>query len=695
MDRSSPEAPERAAQTLNARLSRESADKARLVVYIAAAPGAGKTRRLLTDARRLLSVGKRVSIGWIETKGHADLERLSDSIPRIAPRFDFPTTVAAKPDVVLLDELAHGNPGDARNAARWRDALALRDAGISVIGAFDIAQLETVSENAEQLTGQAVPDRVPLSFLQAADEVIALDASPELLRERDPENTTLDGKALEQLRELLLRTIDDLTIATVSPASASTAVAIVPPSIDSAMFLERSVPLAAAMDLLLDVLPAPDIPSADIEALARAHHAELLPAQDPQKIDFRDLRASMVAVPNGKLAAKLVNTKVERDIFVVDSTQSYLERSAFTTPLSATLGDRLRVGYGKLTVYLGAAAGAGKTIAMLDRGAQLKAEGVDVVIGFVESHGREETAAMVDAIETVPRRTSSANGASYSEMDRQAVLARKPRVALVDELAHTNAPGSPAPKRYLDVLAFLRAGIDVITTLNVQHLEALGDVVHRLTGATMRETLPDGILPLADEVLLVDVSPETMRDRLLSGKIYPPERIDAAAATFFRIETLAALRELALREALRAETRERIAAPFDRLLISVVARPDDLLLLKKAARLAQRMEVEFAIAHIAERKDRVDPAVFAEFQRVAQALGADLFDERVDDAALRLIEIARKRAETTVAVGGTLRTPRWPARNAFARRLLDAGARELIVLARPSPTSAPFDDEDA
>ena len=140
------------------------------------------------------------------------------------------------------------------------------------------------------------------------------------------------------------------------------------------------------------------------------------------------------------------------------------------------------------------------------------------------------------------------------------MLARHPQVALVDELAHTNAPGSLAPKRYLDVLAFLRAGIDVITTLNVQHLEALNDAVHRLTGTTVRETLPDGILPLADEVILIDVTPETLRERLRAGKIYPPERIETALANFFRIENLSSLRELALREALRADTRERISA---------------------------------------------------------------------------------------------------------------------------------------
>ncbi len=709
MERSTPE-----------QLLREYGEHARLVVYIAAAPGAGKTRRLLTDARRFQIAGKRVVIGWVETKGRPDLERLAEGFPRIPPRrvsigsqhyeeFDLDAAIAAKPDVIVLDELAHDNLGDARNSKRWQDALALRDAGITVLGAFNISHLETVSPTAEALLGHPIRTIVPFSFLKEADEVIAIDASPELLLQRlaagkivptddisRAEYGAFKESTLTMLRELLLRTIDALTIPSVSPASASTALAIVPANVDPHMFLDRTAPLAAAFDLSLEILPPPNADRATIEREAREHNADVLPPQDPNEMDFTKVRASALALCNGKLAAKLVNTKVERDIAIIDASQTFLGETAFTTPLSGTLGDRMRVGYGKLTVYLGAAAGAGKTYAMLDRAQQMLAEGIDVVIGFVETHGRAETEAMIDGIPIIPRKEiHAADGMTYTEMDRDAVLARKPAVVLVDELAHTNAPGSLAPKRYLDVLAFLRAGISVLTTLNVQHLEALSDVVYRMTGTVVRETLPDGILPLADEVILIDVSPETLRERLRDGKIYPKSRIDAALSNFFRTEHLASLRELAIREALRSEMRERIASPFARLLVSVVGREDDMLLVRKAGRLAARLEVDFAIAHIAERRDKVDPAQVAKFELVAHTIGADFIDERADDAAKRLIEVARSRPETVVAIGGTLRTPRWPARNAFARRLLDAGARELLVLARPSPNAPSADDEDA
>lgn len=706
MRRSSPEA-----------LLKEYGEHARLVAYISAAPGAGKTRRLLMDAHRYQAAGKRVYFGWIEPKGRPDLERLMEGIPRIPPRsvtlgekafeeFDLAAAIALKPDVVVLDELAHENLGDAANPQRWQDALALRDAGITVLCAFNIAHLETVSATAEALLDHPIRSIVPMSFLKAADEVTAIDASPELLRRR-----LADGKivaeediarasygafkesTLTMLRELLLRTIDTLTIPSVAPAAASAAIAIVPAGLDVHSFLERTAPLASAFDLALEILPAPGADSGVVEREARLLNADVRPAQDPATIDFPALRASMIAIPNGKLAAKMVNAPVARDIAVIDASQSFLERSTFTTPLSGTLGDRMRVGYGRLTVYLGAAAGAGKTYAMLDRGQQLLADGVDVVIGFVETHRRAETEAMIGDLPVIPRKEIVADGMTYTEMDRDAILERKPRVVLVDELAHTNAPGSLAPKRFLDVLAFLRAGIDVLTTLNVQHLEALSDVVHRMTGTVVRETLPDGILPLADEVILIDVSPETLRERLRAGKIYPRERIEAALSNFFRTENLASLRELAIREALRSKTRERISAPFSRLLLSVVAREDDMLLVRKAGRLAARLEVDFAIAHITEPRDRVDPQQRERFERAARVLHADWIDERADDAAKRLLEVARDRRETVVAVGGTHRTPRWPTRNAFARRLLEAGARELLVLARPAPDTRSDDHE--
>ncbi len=363
------------------------------------------------------------------------------------------------------------------------------------------------------------------------------------------------------LRELLLRTVDNLTLPVVEARRTSMAAAFVYPNVDPAPYLKRTAAISQALDLGLEVVPTEGVDRAALDRISRELGAEMLhDTFDPARVPGDQLRASLVAVPTGKIGAKLANMPLPYDLFIVAATQTYLGENAARSPYSQTAGDRLRVGYGKLTVYLGAAAGAGKTYAMLDRAHQLKAEGVDVVVGFVETHGRKETAALLDGLEIVPEKRCTANGIAYREFDRDALIARKPQVALIDELAHTNAPGSVAPKRFHDVLAVLRAGIDVITTLNVQHLEGLGDTVLRLTGTVVRETLPDGILSLADEVTLIDVTPEMLRQRMREGKIYSPERTEAALANFFRTENLFALRELALREAWRARHR-RASSP--------------------------------------------------------------------------------------------------------------------------------------
>lgn len=689
----------------------ELGSRARLVVYVASAPGAGKTRRLLDDARRLQAAGKHVAVGWIETKGRSDLDRAAATLPRIPPRrvaiggstfdeFDYEATLRAKPDVVLLDELAHSNLDGAVHAKRWQDALALRDAGIGVIGAFNIAHLETVAPTAEALLGCPLREIVPLSFLQKSDETVALDVPPRLLRSRvragkivgEPDvdaalNGAFSERTLNVLRELLLRTVDALTLTLVKAGRSSTAAALVYPGTAAAPFLQRTAAIAAALDLNLQVIPVEGAESDRLESVTHELGAELLrDAIDPKAAG--DLRAALVALPFGKAAATLASAALPYDLFIAGFEQTFLARNPASSPYSQTAGDRLRVGYGKLTVYLGAAAGAGTTYAMLDRAQQMLAEGTDVVGGFIETHRRQETQAMTDGLRILAPRAVTVDGHTYGEFDREALIARRPQVALIDELAHTNAPGSIAPKRYYDVLAVLRAGIDVLTTLDVQHLEGHGDVVRRLTGTVARETLPDGILALADEIVFVDATPEMLRQRLREGKIYPPERIEAALANVFRTDTLFALRELALREALRARYRERVASPFERLLLSVDSKALDVPTIARAGRIAARLAIEFAIAHVAGPKEQVDPAVVTALRGEARKINAEFIDERAEDVPQRLLEIARAKPETTVAVPATSRRSRWLQPRSFARRLLDAGARELLVLAPISESSA-------
>ena len=254
---------------------------------------------------------------------------------------------------------------------------------------------------------------------------------------------------------------------------------------------------------------------------------------------------------------------------------------------------------GKLKIYLGFAAGVGKTYEMLQEGNRLRKQGVNVVIGYVESHGRVETIAQIGELEQVPRRKIEYRGIMLEEMDLDAVGDRRPTIALVDELAHTNAPGSRNPKRYLDVEELLRAGISVVTTLNIQHLESLHDIVERATGVRVKERLPDYVVTMADQIVNVDLSAEDLRERLQAGKIYPKERIETAMENFFAQEKLTQLRELAMEEiAFRLDRARRESQPAggdsvsssERVMVCMSSRsPNAAAMLRKASRIADRM----------------------------------------------------------------------------------------------------------
>lgn len=282
---------------------------------------------------------------------------------------------------------------------------------------------------------------------------------------------------------------------------------------------------------------------------------------------------------------------------------------------------------GRLKIYLGFAPGVGKTFEMLQEGRRLKERGVDVVIGVVETHGRADTAAQVGDLERVPLRRIEYRGVTLEEMDLPAVLARKPAVALVDELAHTNAPGGRNAKRYQDVEEMLRAGIHVITTMNIQHVESLYDIVERATGVKVKERVPDHLLAQADEIVNVDVSGEDLQERLRQGKVYPPDRAGRALEHFFTADNLSRLREMALEEiaAILDKRRMRAATPVDsasdRVMVCLSSRgPNVHRLLRKAARLADRFHAPWYAVYVRTPSERNHRVAAATERQVADAL---------------------------------------------------------------------------
>jgi two-component system sensor histidine kinase KdpD len=321
---------------------------------------------------------------------------------------------------------------------------------------------------------------------------------------------------------------------------------------------------------------------------------------------------------------------------------------------------------GRLKVYLGSAAGVGKSYAMLREGHRLKAQGVDVLIGLVECHGRSETEELIGDIETIPPRVVEYRGVTLREMDVDAILTRRPTVCLVDELAHTNAPGSRHPKRYQDVEDLLHAGIHVISTVNVQHLESLYDEIERVTGVRVKERIPDRVLAEADQLVNVDVSVEDLIERLNTGKIYPADRISTALENFFTPSNLTRLREIALteiahlidRRSRRAEADQYPLSATDRLMVGLSSRsPNAPALLRKAARIADRLNVPWYAVYIqtpVEDLTRIDAATQRQISKsleLAQQLGGIPMTFRGVNVASTILAFAREYAIKIIVIG--------------------------------------------
>jgi two-component system sensor histidine kinase KdpD len=366
-------------------------------------------------------------------------------------------------------------------------------------------------------------------------------------------------------------------------------------------------------------------------------------------------------------------------------------------PAAKQRGDRAeerpRAGRGHYTIFLGMAAGVGKTYRMLLEAHAEQEAGRDVVIGLLETHGREDTAALAEGLPVVPQRRVTYRGTDLTDMDLPAILRRKPELALVDELAHSNAPGLEHEKRYEDIEDLLDAGIDVLSTVNVQHLESLNDQVAELSGARVRETVPDSVLGRADEVVLIDLSPEALLNRLRAGKIYKPERVEAALNGFFRIENLAALREVALRQVAEEVEAKRLVtevvgtredtlaadlpqAVGERLLALVEPYPGAQRLVRRAWRSSQRLGAQLDLLWVAPPGREPDPEQDRQLQalrQLASVLGANLIVEPGEDIADTVAQVARERGTTYILMGRS-RPARGPARLrvALPQRLMEA-----------------------
>lgn len=361
-------------------------------------------------------------------------------------------------------------------------------------------------------------------------------------------------------------------------------------------------------------------------------------------------------------------------------------------------------------VFLGMSAGVGKTFRMLQEGHAELDRGRDVVVGVVETHGRADTAALLGGLEILPRRRVVHRDTPLEEMDLPGILRRAPEVCLIDELAHANAPGLEHRKRYEDIEDVLAAGIDVISTVNVQHLDSLNDRIAELTGVTVRETFPDRVLSAADEVVLIDISPEALLDRLRAGQVYPSARIDAALNNFFRIETLSALREIALRQvAEEVETKrtdveisdarddllttQAAQAVGERLLALVKPQPGAQRLVRRAWRSAQRLGSDLDLLWVKRpgaAPSEQEATALAALRQLASMLGATLLIEESDDVPAAIADVVRERGSTYILLGRSrpirgLRRLRVPLPQQLMERLPGVDVRIVADRARRYP----------
>ncbi len=324
---------------------------------------------------------------------------------------------------------------------------------------------------------------------------------------------------------------------------------------------------------------------------------------------------------------------------------------------------------GKHKMFIGMAPGVGKTYRMLEEAHQLKEEGFDVVIGLLETHGRQETAEQAIGLEVVPKKAIIHGGVTLGEMDTDAILERQPQLVLVDELAHTNVPGSLREKRYQDVEVILSAGIDVFSTVNIQHLESLNDLVVKITGVVVRERIPDRVLEEATEVVVVDVTPETLQERLVEGKIYAPEKIEQSLQNFFQRRHLVALRELALREvANNIEEAAEISTPggqfcnvHERVMVCVSTYPNSIQLLRRGGRLANVMRARLYAVFVdnPERFLNKEESLYVETcERFCREFGGEFLRIKSANVAEAIAQTAQKYHITQVVLGQSQKS-RW------------------------------------
>ncbi|PWW04802.1 two-component system sensor histidine kinase KdpD [Paenibacillus cellulosilyticus] len=668
------------------------------------------------------------------------------------------------PEVVLVDGLAHRNRPGAQFATRLEDIQYLLQRGISVITTVNVYELDGVTLLAHRLTGIRAENTIPVQTLELADEVRLIDVTPETMLQRLSEgnlNGVKDVPLMQQrgnlgvLRELALRLMavdvngslekhresQGLT----GPSGANERVIVcVQYRGNSSAYIRRGQQIAKRLNGELNVISFVKehaVLTKEESMFKRmmlkltdriGAHTHELPfngrRQIPKLLSKYAMKYGVTRIVLGHskhsrwkelLYGSIVNgilgsVRNADVLFVADHVnQSSEQKLVETTSARGQTSKSYRrlseqevaqqteaLKRGTFKVYIGAAPGVGKTYTMLREGNELLRKGIDVVIGLLETHGRADTAAQIGSLPILPEAEIEYCGAKLHELDVQAIIERNPEVVLIDELAHTNVPGIANKKRYEDVMEILAAGISVITTMNVQHLESLNDSVEQITGIRVRETVPDSVLQSADEVELIDVAPAALQQRMREGRIYAANKIDQALGHFFRTGNLIALRELVLREIAddvdeRLEAREHsrsLRGPWrgeERIFVAVTLSLNAERLIRQGFRLAHRLKAQWHVmyVHPAKQLSEKDQKRLASIQQLTERLGGsfELAHTRLRRrVASALLERANALNSTQMIVGQTSRRWRldWCRRSVIKTIVQQGRNLDVLVAAR-------------
>ena len=675
-------------------------------IYIGMAPGVGKTFRMLEDANELRKKDIDIVIGYIEMQSRPENDFLINQFEIIPKKvykvnnnefydLDLEAIIERKPASVIIDELAHSNVPGSLNQKRYEDVQELLKKGISVFSTMNVHQIVSIATIVEKQLGVQINETVPDWVINQVDEIIVVDLPLEELYERLENKKIYSEVQLKHalknffkrnnlllLRDLALNflaeKVDTQLISEKLKAKIKERILVsASPKTTSLRLIRHAGQIAKAFHADVDVICILKEKDQDKDEMInklreetkiingnfvllknstnqvfeelihyiQSNRTTILILGYPKRPKWKDLIF-------GSTALKVLNALDNIDILIVSEKDTLPETE---TKIEVKQNKLENLNIGKLKIYIGMAPGVGKTYKMLQEARELHNKKANILLGAIEPHGRIETAKLMEGLPSLPAKLIKHQGKYIQEFDLEAAILRKPDIIFVDELAHSNVTGAINNKRYQDVQYLLRAGINVVSTVNIQHIESLNDIVEQFSGIQVRETVPDWIFSHANEIVLVDISPEALQERLKEGKVYSLDRIEQAMTHFFQRKNLIALRELSLREV--AENVEHELYPKEKLMkvLSLVdINEDTLRLIRKSARIANRLQSELIVTNVVKDTAKlldVRKMSIIELEELVVELGGDFRLIEGRDVIKEIINAEKKIKPEYIIIG--------------------------------------------